>query len=281
MALMASAVRSAEPRPAVSPRTVRRAAVVILLGIGLVVAAVAFLVRLTGEPPVKAPVQNGSPGAGGERAEFAQAQLAAARLVLEKFLAAPSLEERKLWMADVGPTPDDWTPALAAMGGAGLSDRRPDFAAMRRLEADARTMVLVPCQGPGKDRRVVALLESEKGFRIDPSSLLTLEPMPWDRFLAERPLDPQPFRLLASALPPPEGSGADASRWRSWRLERPDGGGGLWGAARRGSALADEIDRWLAGATARAGDFWIAFDAEAVPRDWVVIRDLRPDRWTF
>jgi len=81
----------------------------------------------------------------------------------------------------------------------------------------------------------LSFVETAGGPKIDWESWAGWSEMPWDDFLTEKPEAPRLFRVVLSDVDYYNMAFRDESKWRSYRLESPDGSTSIYGYAERDS----------------------------------------------
>lgn len=91
----------------------------------------------------------------------------------------------------------------------------------------------------GNGRTKLLLVEEDNGaFRVDWETAVTYQPMPWDRYAAERPQGTtMDFRVKVQEDNFFSHEFADTGRWSSFRLTTPSGEETLFGYAPKGGAV--------------------------------------------
>jgi hypothetical protein len=82
----------------------------------------------------------------------------------------------------------------------------------------------------------LAFVETASGPKIDWESWAGWSEMPWEDFLTEKPVEPKLFRVMLSDVDYYNMAFRDEAKWRSYRLESPDGSTAIYGYAERDSA---------------------------------------------
>lgn len=87
------------------------------------------------------------------------------------------------------------------------------------------------------DSKSVAFFDTPEGIKIDWESWAGWSEMPWEEFLASKPTSPKVFRVKLSEVHYFNFAFSDEEKWRSYRLESPDGEHVVFGYAERGTVL--------------------------------------------
>lgn len=87
------------------------------------------------------------------------------------------------------------------------------------------------------ENRLVALVESPQGLKIDWESWVGWSELPWEEFIATKPTSAKVFRLNLSPVDYYNFSFSDDIKWRSYRLESPDREHAVFGYVERGTVL--------------------------------------------
>lgn len=100
--------------------------------------------------------------------------------------------------------------------------------------------------------KLLGLVDTPQGLKIDWESWAGWLELPWEKFLSTKPSTAHVFRVILSSVDYYNFGFSDDSKWRSYRLESPDKEHGIYGYVERGSELdkqlrpdADESDIML------------------------------------
>jgi hypothetical protein len=130
------------------------------------------------------------------------------------------------------------------------------------------------------DERRMSFVETPDGPRIDWESWAGWSGLAWDEFLETKPRDPVLFRVVLSDVDYYNTVFRDEAKWRSYRLESPDGSHSLYGYAERDSVL---DARLRPGPDVKRRDFilMLRFPADGETRDQVVIDRVVAEGWVL
>ncbi len=99
------------------------------------------------------------------------------------------------------------------------------------------SFVFIKVRTQDHEERSVVLVDAPEGLRIDWESWVGWSEMPWEEFIATKPASPKVFRVNLSPVEYFNFSFSDDAKWRSYRLESPDGEHALFGYVQRGTLL--------------------------------------------
>lgn len=126
----------------------------------------------------------------------------------------------------------------------------------------------------------LSFVETAGGPKIDWESWAGWSEVPWDDFLTEKPAAPRLFRAVLSDVDYYNMAFRDESKWRSYRLESPDGLTSIYGYAERDSVtdarLRPSPDVKRANFTLR-----LRFPEGAESRNQVMIEGVLGDGWVL
>jgi DNA-directed RNA polymerase subunit RPC12/RpoP len=128
------------------------------------------------------------------------------------------------------------------------------------------------------EQRHIVFLDGPEGLKIDWESWVGWSDMPWDEFIARRPVEPQTFRTTLSQIDYYNFDFTDESRWQSYTLASPDGEHLLYGYAEKDSVLNERLKPASPGAT-RAVMITLRFAPGATSRQQVIIDSFVADGW--
>lgn len=128
--------------------------------------------------------------------------------------------------------------------------------------------------------RQISFVETPEGPKIDWESWAGWSELPWEEFLASKPRDPVLFRVVLSDVDYYNMGFRDEAKWRSYRLESPDGTHSLYGYAERDSVL---DARLRPGPDVKRRNFTVMlrFPTEGDARDQVVIDRVVAEGWVL
>ncbi len=87
------------------------------------------------------------------------------------------------------------------------------------------------------EEKTITFAETPEGVRIDWESWVGWSEMPWGAFLDAKPKEATVFRVNLSAVEYYNVAFTDDTKWKSYRLESPDGKHAIYGYAEVGSVL--------------------------------------------
>jgi hypothetical protein len=111
----------------------------------------------------------------------------------------------------------------------------------RNEVARTGTMLTVWVRTGDLDERPMAFAATPEGLRIDWESWAGWSEMPWERFLAERPVTDKLFRVVLRPVDYYNFAFTDDRKWQSYRLESADAAHAVYGYTERGSVLDSRI----------------------------------------
>ena len=128
--------------------------------------------------------------------------------------------------------------------------------------------------------RQMSFVETPEGPRIDWESWAGWSGLSWEEFLETKPRDPVLFRVVLSDVDYYNMVFRDEAKWRSYRLESPDGANSLYGYAERDSVL---DGRLRPGPDVKRRNFilMLRFPVDGDTRDQVVIDRLVTEGWVL
>jgi len=92
-----------------------------------------------------------------------------------------------------------------------------------------------------QDERQLAFIETPHGLRVDWEAWVGWSAVPWVDFITTKSITPATFRLTLAKVDYYNFDYLDDSKWRSYRLESPDGHHTLYGYVERGSEVDKQI----------------------------------------
>jgi hypothetical protein len=102
--------------------------------------------------------------------------------------------------------------------------------------------------------------------------------MTWDEFLTSKPTSPTLFRVSVHPVEYYNFAFTDDTRWRSYRLDSPDGQHTIYGYVERGS-LADSRIQLPPEAKMSPYTLYLRFPEDAGSRNQVLIDRIAADSW--
>lgn len=91
------------------------------------------------------------------------------------------------------------------------------------------------------DERTISFFDTSEGIKIDWESWAGWSEMPWEEFLDSKPTTAKLFRVELSPVDYYNFLFSDDSKWRSYRLDSPDGNYSVFGYAERGTVLDSKL----------------------------------------
>lgn len=120
------------------------------------------------------------------------------------------------------------SPGMAKFNTSGTIARKDSFVAVSLRTRD-------------QEERQLAFVETPQGLRIDWEAWVGWSEVSWADFISTKPSDPKTFRLTLAKVDYYNFNYVDDVKWRSYRIESPDGAHSLYGYVERGS----EVDRQI------------------------------------
>lgn len=161
---------------------------------------------------------------------------------------------------------------IESLGFSGISQLdsvvyREDYAAITFLTA-------------GQERKPMVFSEGEDGLKIDWESWVGWADLPWDEIVESKPIKPVMVRVLSKPVPYYNFDFADDSEWVSYRLLSPDDEHMLYGYAKRGSKIDEQLRPTDPKGTI-AVTLKVRFPEGAVWASQVIIDEFLADGWVF
>ncbi|MGJ8644077.1 MAG: hypothetical protein ACSHX9_11755 [Luteolibacter sp.] len=141
------------------------------------------------------------------------------------------------------------------------------FAAVTFLTADQQS-------------KTMAFSETEEGLKIDWDSWAGWSELSWDELVAEKPTKPVLVRVFSKPVPYYNFDFSDDSEWVSYRLISPDNEHMLYGYAKRGSLLDEQLRPPDPEITTRV-TLKISFPEGSVSSSQVKIDELLVEGWVL
>lgn len=246
--------------------------------LALCVAAVFLATRGTPEkpavlpPPVAAPVDDMPPAV----VELSDAAfLALAEPLAEKFLSARSVEE----LLPLVREPERAAPRMRAhYGGDAIDPEGLSSFNTRALVLREGPFLLVVVRTATFEEKVMAFVNTPQGLRIDWEGWVGWSAMSWEDFLAQKPTAPTLFRVVLRPVDYYNFGFSDDTRWRSYRLDSPDGQDTLYGYVERGS-LIDSSIQVPPEMKMSPYSLYLRFPDDGASRNQVLIERLAAESW--
>jgi len=124
----------------------------------------------------------------------------------------------------------------------------------------------------------MAFVKTPDGLRIDWESWAGWSPVPWRDFLASKPASPAHFRVNLRPVEYYNFGFSDDRKWRSYRLDSPDGEHSLYGYVERGSVVDSMIQLPPEIRTAPL-TLLLGFPEGVESRNQVVIQQVLSENW--
>ncbi len=167
-----------------------------------------------------------------------EAVLAEAKPLVEKFLAATSVDELLPWVRHPeisGPRMADYYPD-GKVEAAGLSRLNPTV--QMTVSEDLRSITVVT---ESYDIKPLVVSVTPGAMKVDWESWVGWSSMSWEEFRKTRPTTPQEFRVILSAVEYYNFAFSDDRRWQAYRLESPDRENSIYGYAEKGSTMDQQL----------------------------------------
>lgn len=128
------------------------------------------------------------------------------------------------------------------------------------------------------ERKVLGLIETDSGLKVDWESWVGWSEMPWEQFLSEKPTEPKLFRVELRGVDYYNFAFTDEKKWQSVRLLSPDGEHAIYGYAEVGSLLAERL-RFDKDVKSRLVMLKLKFPPDAESASQVVISEFVAEGW--
>lgn len=128
------------------------------------------------------------------------------------------------------------------------------------------------------ERKVLGVVETDSGLKVDWESWVGWSEMPWDQFFAEKPTEPKLFRVEIRSVHYYNFSFTDENKWQSVRLLSPDGEHALYGYVEVGSLMAERL-RFDKDVKSRLVMLKLKFPPDAEVSNQVVISEFVAEGW--
>jgi len=200
---------------------------------------------------------------------------AAAKPVAQKFLEAQTAE-------DLLPVVSN--PSLVGPKMRGYYQAKPlraeglDAFAVDDMVGFNGRIAVVQVRTRALDQKQMCMVETPDGWRVDWESWVGWSEMSWPAFLAEKPKRAALFRVVLRETQYYNYAFADEQRWKSYRLESPDGEHAVFGYVERGGGL----DKRIRPAESSAHDPFILmlrFPPDADTTNQVIIDQVIAEGW--
>jgi hypothetical protein len=164
--------------------------------------------------------------------------ISAAEPMARKFLEAKSIEE----MLPLVRKPDTAAPRMRGF----YQDGKIKPAGMAEFNTGSfvtrlGSAMCVQIRTLDFEDRFLAFFETADGLRIDWESWSGWSEMPWDAFMAGKPVTAHVFRVKISTVEYYNNAFTDDAKWQSFFLESPNGGHAIYGYAEQGTSLAASL----------------------------------------
>lgn len=126
--------------------------------------------------------------------------------------------------------------------------------------------------------RPIWFFDTPEGIRIDWEGWAGWSEMPWEEFLASKPNSAKVFRVELSPVDYYNFSFSDDAKWRSYRLDSPDGEYSMFGYVERGTVL-DSTLRPPTDVKKTAVMLSLKFPGDAGSGKQVIIEKIITDGW--
>jgi hypothetical protein len=124
----------------------------------------------------------------------------------------------------------------------------------------------------------MAFIETPAGLRIDWESWVGWSPVSWADFLADKPTAASPFRVKLMPVDYYNFGFSDDEKWRSFRLESPDGTHTLYGYVER-QTLPDSQIHFAPEQNQLALTLLLRFPENIESRNQVIIERVIAESW--
>jgi hypothetical protein len=247
--------------------------------LALCVAAVLYAMRSAPETAAALPVPEATPSLDERAAAAAElsdaAFLALAEPLAEKFLAARSIGEMLPLLRD----PERAEPRMRAhYGGDAIEPAGLSLFNTRSTVLREGPFLTVIVRTGDFEERIMAFVNTPDGLRIDWEGWAGWSAMSWEDFLAEKPTAPTLFRVVLRPVDYYNFGFSDDTRWRSYRLDSPDGEHSLYGYVERGT-LADSRIRISPEIKMSAYTLYLRFPDDGGSRNQVLIERPAAESW--
>lgn len=131
----------------------------------------------------------------------------------------------------------------------------------------------------GTETQFIAVAETEEGYRVDWETAIGYQSAPWTDFVSNRLLGPHTFRVLASVDDYANFQFASTTEWACYRLRAPHAERSVYGYARRGSPLHQQLMVALDSKAVAFVMLEVAYPRNGNADDQVTIRRLVQPNW--
>lgn len=229
-------------------------------------------------PVVPPPPETGArvaPGKETETVRDVKAFMDAAKPVAQKFLEAKTVEEL---------LPVVYEPALVGPKIREAYQSKPpraegmDAFGVDEMIGFTGKVALVQVRTRGLEQKQMCLVETPDGWRVDWESWVGWSEMSWPAFLAEKPKRAVLFRVVLRETQYYNYLFADERRWKSYRLEAPDGEHAVFGYVEKGSLIDNRI-RPAESSPSAPFILMLRFPPDADSSNQVIIDRVVADGW--
>ena len=91
------------------------------------------------------------------------------------------------------------------------------------------------------EERVISFVETADGLKVDWEAWVGWSEMPWSEYKSKRPAEPKVFRVVVKPSEYYNRDFSDEVKWKSFRIESPDGLESMYGYADAASELAARL----------------------------------------
>ncbi len=161
--------------------------------------------------------------------------------VAKEFLNASSMDELERWIR----LPEATMPKVRAWyaeepySPAGFNSLAGDYTFSTQEGVE---WVAVPVRTADFEKRNLILVKEPAGWRVDWESWVGWSEISWPGFRSSKPIEPKLFRVKVSEVDYYNFGFKDELKWRSYRLDSPDGEQSLFGYVERGSDTDVRLD---------------------------------------
>jgi hypothetical protein len=269
-----------------SSRRTRRQMTWMLVGgaalFALIVAGVVMIMLNGGKalpvvtpPVVQLPAQQHGKAADATLSDVAF--LAAAELMAGKFLSATTIAE----LLPLVRNPQSAEPRLRSMypDGKIAAPGMETFNTTREVVRHGQSMT-VKIRTSEMDEKPLAFFITPEGLKIDWESWIGWSEMPWDEFMATKPVSAKLFRVWLSPVDYYNFGFTDDLKWQSCLFESPDGEHSLYGYVERGSVLDNRL-RPSPDVKKTPFTVTLSFPENATSRNQVLVGKVLAEGWTI
>jgi hypothetical protein len=128
------------------------------------------------------------------------------------------------------------------------------------------------------DVKLLSFFNTPEGLKIDWESWIGWSEMPWDQFLAAKPVSGKLFRVWLSPVDYYNFGFADDLKWQSYLLVSPDGEHSVYGYVERGSVLDNRL-RPSPDVKKSPLTVTLSFPENATSRNQVIVGNIVAEGW--